>query len=135
MRQLTVIQLLGFAGMATFVASSANDQDFSHCHGAGSFGQSCTRMDPARTTGILLPGVSTIDSTTKQRGDAFKVFAGYQMHRNIAVEGGCFDHGNSRFTSRTAPTDTLTGQTRGQGLHLDPVGALPLTDRFSGWLH
>ena len=131
MKQLTVLHLLGVAGMATFLASSAYAQDTSHFYGGGSVGQSRTEMDPARTTGILLPGVNTIGSDSDNKDTAFKVFGGYQINRNIAVEGGYFDLGKTSFTTRTAPRGTLSGETRVHGINLDLVGTLPLTERFS----
>jgi len=131
MKKLNVLHLLGVAGMATFLASSAYAQSTSHFYGGGSVGQSRTEMDPARTTGIVLPGVNTTGITSDNKGDAFKVFGGYQINRNIALEGGYFDLGKTRFTTNTAPPGTLSGETRVQGLNFDLVGTLPLTERFS----
>ena len=76
--------LLGVAGMATFLASSAYAQSTSHFYGGGSVGQSRTEMDPAHTTGVLLPGVNTTGVATDNTGNAFKIFGGYQINRNLA---------------------------------------------------
>lgn len=131
MKKLTVIHLLGVAGMATFLASSAYAQSTSHFYGGGSVGQSRTEMDPAHTTGVLLPGVNTTGVATDNTGNAFKIFGGYQINRNIALEAGFFDLGKNRFSASTAASGTLSGETRVQGLNFDLVGTLPLTERFS----
>lgn len=131
MKQTSVIHLLGLAGLATFLASSAYAQDPSHFYGGGSVGQSRTELDAPRTTGILLPGVNTSGTASDKTDTAFKVFGGYQFNRNIAIEGGYFDLGKNRFTTNTAPSGTLSGETRVHGLNLDVVGTMPLTERFS----
>lgn len=131
MKSLTVFHLLGVASAAGCLASSALAQDSSHFYGGGSIGQSRTEMHPERTTGIVLPGVGTTDAAIDRTGDAFKIFGGYQINRNIAIEGGYFDLGKNRFTTRTSPPGTLSGETRVQGLNLDLVGTMPLTERFS----
>lgn len=131
MKKLTVLHLLGAAGMATFLASSAYAQDTSHYYAGGSVGQSRTEMDPARTTGILMPGVATTGIASDNKGDAFKVFGGWQINRNLALEAGYFDLGKNRFTTTTSPSGTLSGETRVQGLNFDVVGTMPLTERFS----
>jgi OOP family OmpA-OmpF porin len=129
--KMNVLHLLGVAGMATFLASSAFAQDTSHYYVGGSIGQSRTEMNPARFTGIVLPGVNTTGIATDKTGDAFKLFGGYQINRNVAIEGGYFDLGKNRFTTQTAPPGTLSGDSRVQGMNLDLVGTLPLTERFS----
>jgi OOP family OmpA-OmpF porin len=62
---------------------------------------------------------------------AFKLFGGYQFNRNFALEGGYFNLGKFGFTSTTVPAGTLNGQIKLQGLNLDLVGTLPLSERFS----
>ena len=62
---------------------------------------------------------------------AYKLFGGYQLNRNFAIEGGYFDLGKFGFTSTTTPAGTLNGRIKLRGLNLDLVGTLPLTDRFS----
>jgi OOP family OmpA-OmpF porin len=131
MKKMNFLHLIGIAGMATSLASSAHAQDTSHYYVGGSVGQSRTEMDPARTTGIVLPGVNTTGIATDKTGDAFKLFGGYQINRNVAIEGGYFDLGKNRFTTQTAPAGTLSGDSRVQGMNLDVVGTLPLTERFS----
>jgi OOP family OmpA-OmpF porin len=62
---------------------------------------------------------------------AYKLFGGYQFNRHFALEGGYFNLGKFGFTSTTTPAGTLSGRIKLQGVNLDVVGTLPLTERFS----
>ena len=56
---------------------------------------------------------------------------GYQINRNFAVEAGYFNLGKFGFTSTTVPAGSLSGSIKLQGVNLDLVGTLPLTQRLS----
>lgn len=56
------------------------------------------------------------------RGPAYKLYGGYQITPNFAVEGHLFNLG------RSAPTD---GSARIYGLGVDAVGSLPLASKWS----
>jgi OOP family OmpA-OmpF porin len=60
----------------------------------------------------------------------YKLFGGYQINRNFALEAGYFDLGKFGFNT-TVPGGTLTGQIKVRGLNFDLVGTLPLTERLS----
>lgn len=62
----------------------------------------------------------------------YKLFGGYQFHRNFAVEAGFFDLGRFDASFAGAP-GTIDSRTRMRGLNLDLVGIMPLTDRFSAF--
>ena len=108
MKLRPISRLLCVAGLATFLASPALAQDTGHYYGGASIGQSRTEMDTSRTTGILLPGVAATGAATDKTGNAFKVFGGYQINRNLAIEGGYFDLGKNGFTAATSPAGSLT---------------------------
>ncbi|MDP3171523.1 MAG: outer membrane beta-barrel protein [Polaromonas sp.] len=81
-------------------------------------------------------GLTARSSTEDNSGTGYKLFGGYQLNRNFAVEGGYFDLGKSSYTvNATRNTDnvpgTFNGETRVRGLNLDLVGMLPVSDRFS----
>jgi OOP family OmpA-OmpF porin len=60
----------------------------------------------------------------------YKLFGGWKFHKNFAVEAGYFNLGKFGFTA-TTPSSSLTGTAKFQGLNLDAVGILPLTEKFS----
>lgn len=68
--------------------------------------------------------------TEDDRDTAWKLFGGYQFHRNFAVEAGYFDLGRYDY-GYAAPSGA--GNSRYQGLNLDLVGTLPISDRFSAF--
>lgn len=81
-------------------------------------------------------GLTVQSATEDNSGTGYKLFGGYQLNRNFAVEGGYFDLGRSSYTVNAnrvidnAP-GTFNGETRVRGLNLDLVGMLPVSDRFS----
>lgn len=131
MKNRPSLRLLGLASLGAFVAVPALAQDTSHYYGGVSLGQSKTATDAAGLTAGLLPGVSTASSSTDEKDKAFKLFGGYQFNRNVAIEGGYFYLGKNSFNAVTVPPGTLAGESKVQGLNLDVVGTLPLTERFS----
>lgn len=62
---------------------------------------------------------------------AFRLFAGYRLHRNLALEGGYFDLGEFSHRISTLPEGQLDTSVRVRGLNMDLVGFLPMTDKLS----
>lgn len=80
----------------------------------------------------LLSAGAAINTITKdERGLGFKLFAGKQLNRYFAIEGGYFDLGKFDFTTNTTDLGTVRGETAYRGANLDLVGQLPLTQRLS----
>ena len=101
-------------------------------YGGFSIGQSRANIEDARiTNGLLGAGFTSTSISKDERDTGYKVFAGYQINRNFALEGGFFDLGRFGFTATTAPPGTLNGSIKLRGLNLDAVGMLPIADRFS----
>jgi OOP family OmpA-OmpF porin len=124
--------LIVLAGLGPLAAGSAHAQDDSYLYGGISAGASRAKIDQDRIAASLLgAGLATTGFQRDERGNAFRVFGGYQFNRNIALEAGYFDLGKFGFNASTAPAGTLNGQIRLRGLSLDLVGALPLGDRWS----
>ncbi|WP_291010720.1 OmpA family protein [Hydrogenophaga sp.] len=123
--------MLGLASLGAVMAVPALAQDSSFYYYGITAGQSNTDTDAAGITAGLLPGVSAASTSTDQKDTAYKLFGGYQFNRNIAVEGGYFNLGHNSFNAVTSPAGTLAGESKVQGLNLDLVGTLPLTERFS----
>ena len=124
-------RLLGLASLGALMASPALAQDDAYTSGGVSVGQSKTTVNASGITAGLLPGFSTSSNSTDEKDTAFRVFGGYQFNRNFALEGGYFYLGKNSFNAITVPGGTLSGETKVQGVHLDLVGTLPLTERFS----
>lgn len=120
---------LGLVGCVVMSSAFAADDNFWYM--GGNIGQSKAKIDDARIV-TQIPGSASISDDSK--GNAFKLFGGYQFNRNFAVEGGYFNLGEFGYTASTVPpaaAGTLNGKIKVQGLNLDAVGMLPLGDKFS----
>lgn len=78
-------------------------------------------------------GLAVTSTTSDNRDTGYKLFGGYQINPNFAVEGGYFDLGKYGYSSTTIPTGSFSGNTRIKGLNLDLVGMLPLSERLSAF--
>lgn len=131
----SVPQRLGIIALAVLGATSGTSAfaQFAaatpHGYVGGNIGRTWSDFDgtPATTPPAALSLTSEDD-----RELGFKLFGGYQFHRNFAVEGGFYDLGRFDYTYG-GPAGTVSGSTRFRGLNLDLVGTLPITDRFSAF--
>lgn len=134
MNKLNALHLLSLAGIGSLLAvaaSPASAQD-AYYYGGVSLGQSRAKIDEARITSTLLSNGLTTSSMSRDEHDtAYKLFGGYQFNKNFGVEAGYFNLGKFGFSSTTVPAGTLNGQIKLQGVNLDLVGTLPLTDSLS----
>ena len=97
-----------------------------------SAGESKSKFDSGATAQSLVgAGVTAGAVNEDERGNAYKAFIGVPLSPNWAVEAGYFDLGRFGFDAATSPAGTVTGTTRIQGLNLDLVGTLPITERWS----
>lgn len=97
-------------------------------------GQSSATIDDARiTSGLRAGGFTSSTITDDDRSTGFKVFGGYQLNKHFALEGGYFNLGEFGYTATTVPAGTLRGDMKVQGLNLDLVGILPITEKFSAF--
>ncbi len=132
MKKIDAFRLLGLAGLASLVTLPSYAQDRGYYYGGLSLGQSRATIDEDRITANLLArGLTTRAMDFDERSIAYKAFGGYQFNQYFAVEGGYFNLGKFGFTSTTVPAGTLDGRMKVQGLNLDVVGTLPLTERLS----
>ena len=97
-------------------------------------GQTRSKIDEAKImSNLLAGGLNTSAINSDNRDTGYKVFGGYQLNRNFAVEGGYFDLGQFSFTANTVPLGSLSGNIKLKGFNLDIVGTVPLTERFSAF--
>jgi OOP family OmpA-OmpF porin len=120
------LSALGLAGFAAVNAPLALAAD-SGWYGGLSGGLTTAKVNEDRIRGGL-SGVTSIDKD--ESGFGLKLFGGYKINRNFAVEAGYFNLGEFGYTAHTA-TGSQTGSAKYQGLNLDAVGMLPLTQKFS----
>lgn len=122
---------LGLMAFAALVGPLAMAQD-SGWYGGANVGQSRATIDDARiSSGLQSGGFTSSSIVDDDRSTGYKIFGGYQLNKNFAVEGGYFDLGKFGYTATTVPAGTLNGSMKVRGLNLDLVGTLPLTEKFS----
>ena len=128
-RQLSVLVL---ASLAAVCSTSVMAQNAPGWYAGGNLGG--TRADfnnNAINRDLAGKGFVVNSTTTDNRSNGGKIFGGYQLTPNFAVEGGYFDLGRYSYGSNTTPVGSFNGSTRVNGLNLDLVGMAPLSDRFS----
>jgi OOP family OmpA-OmpF porin len=125
-------RLLTLAGLGALLATPALAQEGGYFYGGLSAGESRAEIDqPGITAKLLGAGLGTTGFAIDDRDVAYKLFGGYQFNRYFGVEAGYFNLGKFGFTANTQPAGTLEGQIKLQGLNLDLVGTLPLSERWS----
>lgn len=133
----TILNSARASGRLTLVAAAIMASPFawadeSGWYGGASIGQSTAKIDDPRvTSGLLGSGFTSVIISDSDRDTGYKIFGGYQLNKNFAVEGGYFDLGGFGFTATTLPAGTLNGHIKLRGIHVDLVGSLPLTPKFS----
>ena len=124
--------MLGIAALAACAAPMAMAQDHSGWYAGGNIGRTGATIDDERITrGLAGQGLVTTSIDERDQDRGYKLFGGYQFHRNFAVEAGFFDLGSFGYTATTIPAGSLSGDIRVKGLNLDLVGILPLTGKLS----
>ena len=135
MTRIHALQLFGLAGVGSLLACAATPvlaQDVGSFYGGLSVGQSRAKIDDARiSAGLLGLGLSTTAMVRDEKDTAYKLLLGYQFSPHFALEGGYFNLGQFGFQATTSPAGSLSGQIKLQGLNLDLVGRLPLSERWS----
>ena len=67
-----------------------------------------------------------------EKDTTWKVFAGYEFNKYLALEGAYVDLGEAKATA-TGPGGTATGALDGKGWELLGVGSIPFNDQFSAY--
>ncbi|UVW28548.1 OmpA family protein [Massilia sp. H6] len=99
--------------------------------GAG-VGRARANIDDERLTrSLTATGATLTRFDADERDTGFKLFAGKQLNRYIAIEAGYFDLGTFSFDAATSGNGALRGEAGFRGVNLDLVGQLALTQRLS----
>lgn len=131
--KLSKVSALGLMPLAAISSSMAVAQESGAYIGA-SVGRSIANIDRQSIADSLLPaGIATTRIERDERDQGHKLFGGYQLNRNFALEGGYFDLGTFGFTASTLPAGTLRGRIKVQGVNLDLVGFIPFNERFAAF--
>jgi OOP family OmpA-OmpF porin len=127
MKTVGALGLVGFAAVNAPLAVAAD----SGWYGGLNIGLTTAKVNDDRIrSGLQSSGftVTSIDDDDKSFG--FKLLGGYKINKNFAVEGGYFNLGKFGYTANTT-AGSQTGSAKQQGLNLDGVGILPLTQKLS----
>ena len=131
MKNFKPLYWVGIAGLGSILATSALAQDSKYYYWGLGVGQSQSQINDSYTTNSLLRAPNNPSSFTSERQDtAYKLFGGYQFNRNIGVEFGYFNLGKFTY-STSVPGGTLNGRYENEGVNLDLVGTMPLSEKWS----
>ena len=132
MKLTKISAAVGLATLAGLASPLVMAEDALGFYGGANVGRTGATIDNARiTSGLAAGGLTTNSISERDRDTGFKVFGGYQLNQNFALEGGYFDLGKFGYTANTTPAGSISGDMRVRGLNLDLVGTLPLSERFS----
>jgi OOP family OmpA-OmpF porin len=118
-RKTPVAALLAAAGMAVSAASMAQSRPAD----AGWYVGVSVGQSQQADTCEGIPGCDDKDT-------AFKVFGGYQVNRNFAIEGGYTDLGKTNINV-SGPGGNLSANIKANAWEVVGVGILPVADRFA----
>lgn len=95
-------------------------------------GQSAADIDDSGINDSLAgSGFAVTGFDDDDRDLGYKLFGGYQLNPNFALEGGYFDLGEFSFNADTQPPGTYSGEIEVRGINVDIVGLWPFNEKFS----
>ena len=101
----------------------------------GGLGRSDAKIDNAGVTAAVqaFPGVTSAITTTDDTDTGWKVFAGYQINRNFAIEVGYANLGKFSTFTTTTPFGSVGGEVKVENNWFgDVVGMVPFGHGFYG---
>lgn len=119
------------ATLAVFASPWALAQDSGWYAGANA-GNTSTSIAEGKINSAFASNWFNSSTTVKDESSTgYKIFGGYQLNKNLALEGGYFDLGSFGYSASTVPAGTLNGTIKIKGVNLDLVGTLPLNEKLS----
>jgi OmpA-OmpF porin, OOP family len=88
------------------------------------------RSDAIQADQFLDLGFDSATIATDKRDVGLRLFGGYQLHKNFALEAAYVDLGKFSFRGDVAPSGTLNGATKINGAELSALGMLPVNERI-----
>lgn len=131
-RVAKTVGTLGLVGYAVLSSQLVVAADSGWFVGAN-LGETRANIDEERISAQLLDAGFTSSIRDDDRDLAGKIFGGYKFNKYFALEGGYFNLGKFGYTATTTPAGSLIGNIQVEGLNLDAVGILPITERFSAF--
>ncbi len=116
-------------GLLSSSAALAADEGW---YVGGNYGETRGDVIDSRIIDALIGGGYNTRSLHDDEDDrGYKLFAGYQINQNIALEGGYFSLGKFRYQAEMDLLAVVRGDTTTDGINLDLVGIRPVTERVS----
>jgi OmpA-OmpF porin, OOP family len=131
------LRKLNIAGLTAMVCmtppfAQAQMADAGYGYGGLSVGRSQGKFGTeAQVAAGLSAGASLTGFTRDSNDTGFKIFGGYKLHRNVAIEAGYFDLGKPGYSATSSPAGTTEARFKLNGANLDLVGTLPLSTNLS----
>lgn len=132
-RLALAISLAAMVSSPVLFAQADNKYDLtSNWYGGLNIGQTHESINDGAIAQSEIGGGLTF-LTDDDRDNGYKLFAGYQLNDNFAIEGGYFDLG--QFGSRAVKGNegALKTRTKTRGFNVDLVGSLPMTEKLSAF--
>jgi OOP family OmpA-OmpF porin len=127
--RLVLSAVLAAASLASVSAHAQSPGSDTGFYIGGNVGQSRTDI---KASDIRLPAGFNYTAFSSDETDiGYKLFGGYRLHRNVAIEAGYTDLGRFTFNGITTPAGTVSGRIKNSGWNADVVGILPLQNNFS----
>jgi OOP family OmpA-OmpF porin len=124
---------LAMVSSPILLAQDDNKYDLtSNWYGGLNIGQTHESInDGAIANNELGGGLTSI--TDDDRDNGYKLFAGYQLNNNFAVEAGYFDLGQFGSRAIKDQVGALKTRTKTRGFNIDLVGSMPMTENLSAF--
>ncbi|HKA45825.1 MAG TPA: porin family protein [Burkholderiales bacterium] len=124
------------AGSLVAVPAYAQQMKESGWYVGGGLGQSRADIDEAGINFAFtsIGGITSAATTSDKSDFGWKLFGGYQINRNFAVEGGYASLGKFGTVTRTTPPGTFSGEIKVENNWFgDVLGIVPLGNNFSAF--